>query len=451
MVCAGALWVGILWLGASTPEVSYDSKTAKLSVRAEGHRLLEVLGQVTAETGWQIFIEPEANPVLHTRFEDVGVGRGIELLVGGMNYALVPQRQGSTKLFVFRTSRDQATLRVTAAEDESPGIILRRVGNELIVTVEPGTDIEAVARRLGARVTGHLAGTHTYRLTFETDDATTTAATRLPNESGVASVDYNYYVERPSPPESINRGPAPPVSLSLNPPTDDGGIVVGLVDTGVQALGGDLDQFLLPAKSVSGEVTLPADQLAHGTSMAETILRSVEQATGGSTSIQILPVDIYGTNPRATSFDVALGVQTAVNEGADILNLSLGSYDSAPYLEQVIRDASAEGIVIFAAAGNEPVTDPVYPAAYTEVIAVTASQGSRLAPYANYGTFVDMTAPGSSVVYFNGEPYVVTGTSTAAAYASGLAASVAESQQIPPSEAAALVSGENAVSFGTNP
>jgi hypothetical protein len=62
-----------------------------------------------------------------------------------------------------------------------------------------------------------------------------------------------------------------------------------------------------------------------------------------------------------------------------------------------------------------------------------------------------MIAPGSSVVYFNGQPYQINGTSTATAYASGLAACVAERQGISPGEAAALIARQYAVSFGARP
>jgi uncharacterized Zn-binding protein involved in type VI secretion len=437
---------------ATPPEILYQRESQTLSVQATGQPLLEVLGQLAARTGWHIFVEPDSNPEIRTSFTNVGVGRALEVLVGNMNYALVPQRDAPTKLFVFRTSRDQATLEVRAPTDESPpALTIRRVDNELIVTVEPGTDIEALAKRLGAKVTGQLPGTNTYRLTFENDAAAESARTQLAGQPGVKGVDYNYVVDRPKPPQSLAQGPLPPVKLGLNPPTGKDGIVVGLVDTGVQKLGGDLDQFLLPGKSLAGDAALPSDQLTHGTSMAETILRSIEQSGGNSTSIQILPVDIYGAKGSSTSFDVALGIAAAVNGGANIINLSLGSYGGASYLQEVIREASQKGIVIFAAAGNEPVTQPVYPAAYPDVIAVTAAQGNQLAPYANRGEFVDMIAPGSSVVYFNGQPYGISGTSTATAYASGLAAAVAERQQISLSQAAALISRKYAVRFGNTP
>jgi hypothetical protein len=56
------------------------------------------------------------------------------------------------------------------------------------------------------------------------------------------------------------------------------------------------------------------------------------------------------------------------------------------------------------------------------VIAVTATQGGQLAPYADFGSFVSLALPGASVVYFGGQAYVVQGTSPATAYATGVAA-----------------------------
>ncbi len=74
------------------------------------------------------------------------------------------------------------------------------------------------------------------------------------------------------------------------------------------------------------------------------------------------------------------------------------------------------------AAGNQPVTTPFYPAAYPEVMAVTAVDQGQLASYANRGSFVSLGAPGTSIVYFDGQPYQVMGTSASAAFTSGIAA-----------------------------
>jgi hypothetical protein len=156
--------------------------------------------------------------------------------------------------------------------------------------------------------------------------------------------------------------------------------------------------------------------------MAETVLRAVAQAGGGSSSVRILSVDVYGADATTTSWNVALGIQAAVNNGATVLNLSLGGPSDSAVLDSIIQQAIAAGIPVYAAAGNQPVSTPTYPAAAPGVIAVTATQGGQLAPYANFGSFVSLAMPGASVVYLGGQPYLVQGTSPATAYATGVAA-----------------------------
>ncbi len=119
---------------------------------------------------------------------------------------------------------------------------------------------------------------------------------------------------------------------------------------------------------------------------------------------------------------MALGIQAAVDNGATVLNLSLGGAGESSVLGSLILSAENSGIVIFAAAGNEPTAVPTYPAAYPGVNAVTALQNGQIAPYANYGSFVDMALPGASVAFLGNQAYLVQGTSVSTAYASGVAA-----------------------------
>src|SRR5207245_17968 len=236
----------------------------------------------------------------------------------------------------------------------------------------------------------------------------------------------NYAIDSPPTPRQVQSGSVPPPpQLQLKPPPDNGRIVVGLVDTALQPLGNDLDKFLLKAISVAGDAQLDPTSPSHGTSMAETILRSLQAITKGSTSVQILPVDVYGPNASTSTFDVANGITQAINGGANILNLSLGSEGDSPFLRDLIKDAIARKIMFFAAAGNEPVTTPFYPAAYSDLgglWAVTAIDKGQLASYANRGSFVNAGAPGTSIIYFNGQPWYVVGTSASTAFASGMVA-----------------------------
>ena len=101
--------------------------------------------------------------------------------------------------------------------------------------------------------------------------------------------------------------------------------------------------------------------------------------------------------------------------------MSFGSEGDSPFLHNVISEAP-KNIIFIGAAGNSPVTTDFFPAAYPEVLAVTAIDQGKLAPYANRGAFVSLGAPGTSVIYFNNQAYYVVGTSASAAFTSGMAA-----------------------------
>ena len=195
-----------------------------------------------------------------------------------------------------------------------------------------------------------------------------------------------------------------------------------MIDTPIQSLSQNLAPFVQPQISVAGEPCSVSTTPTHATAMAQTILRAISSASGGKSSAQILPVDVYGCDTSANDWNVALGIQAAVDKGANVLNLSLGSSGSSPVLESVIQQAEASGVLVFAAAGNEPVNTPTYPAAISGVNAVTAVQQGQLAPYANYGSFIDMALPGTSVIYLGSQAWVEQGTSVSTAYASGVAA-----------------------------
>ena len=144
---------------------------------------------------------------------------------------------------------------------------------------------------------------------------------------------------------------------------------------------------------------------------------------GTNTSVRIMPVNVYGSGEQATTWNVSLGVQYAVENGATVLNMSMAGTSDDAVLDSVIKQAISQGVVIFAAAGNQPVDTPNYPAAIPGVNAVTAlGAPNQLASYADYGSFVDMALPGSSIVYLGNQAFMVQGTSSATAYASGIAA-----------------------------
>lgn len=406
---------------ASTNSLVWQTATDRVTADVRGEALWPLLEDIAHQTGWHIFVEPGVDRKADVKFKDLPRGEALKKLLGDLNFAYVPKTNEADHLYVFATTMRAATQRVVEQALAKAAAHPKYVANELLVKVKPGTDIDALAKSLGAKVVGRDDKLGLYRLKFDDAAATETALEKLKDNPDVATVDYNYLYDPPVGPQRIANAPVGPVSLALNPPGDNGRVIVGLVDTAIQPLGGDLDQFILKPVSVAGDAGVNSSDPTHATSMAETILRAMA-AQGGATSAQILPVDVYGSDTMASTWNVALGIQQAVNAGANPINLSLGSSSDSAILNQVIQDAQAQGIVFFAAAGNQPVSTPTYPAALAGVYAVGATQGNQLASYSNYGSFIAIALPGASVVYLGGMSYVVQGTSPATAYASGIAA-----------------------------
>lgn len=388
--------------------------------------LQQLLENVASATSWQVFVEPGTKRNVSAKFKGLTAGEALERLLGNLNFALLPQSNGPAKLFVFRTTAQEATqlVKVTDKPKKSP----KAVPNELIVTLKPGTkeSIDDLARKLGATVTGRLEDSNVYRLKFENEEALKAARDLLNSNPDVGSVDSNFYVARPPSIEPLAASSALPFALKPSVSTDTSKLIIGLIDTAVQRTGSGYDAFLLPSLSVTENATTTAAGPTHGTSMSETILQGLAVGANNSTSsVRIQPVDVYGSNGDTTTFAVAQGIAAAINAGATIINLSLGSEGHSGFLQTLIQGAHQQGVLFFAAAGNEASAAPTYPAAYSDVVAVTAGdRRGNVSSYANYGSFVDVIGPGTSIVSYNGRSYMVSGTSSATAFMSGIAASL---------------------------
>lgn len=402
----------------------WNRDTDRVDADLRGVALWPFLEDMAHKTGWHIFVEPGTDKMVSTKFKGLPSGEALKMVFGDLNFALVPQTNGPTCLYVFRTTMVNATKPVPVVKPPT------HVPNELMVKLKPGANIDALAKLVGATVLKRNDKLGLYLLQFPDAAATDAALGQLQTNPDVQAVDYNYNFDPPPianlPPDGMT-GPNQP-TLKLDPTTPDGPcqVLVGLIDTPIQeqALPATVSPFVLPQISAIGDTATPsATSPTHATGMAQTIWQAMAQSAGGSTSAKILPVDVYGSDPSTTSWNVALGVQAAVDKGANVLNLSLGSTGDSTVLDSVIQQAEAAGVLIFAAAGNQPVNTPTYPAALPGVNAVTAVQKpGQLASYANYGSFIDMALPGTSFINLGSQTYVMQGTSVSTAYATGVAA-----------------------------
>ena len=259
----------------------------------------------------------------------------------------------------------------------------------------------------------------------------------------------------------------PAVGVDDPHPTDGEGVVVAVIDSGVDYLHADIaDQVWTNPLEAGGEAGVdddangyvddlmgwdftdapgqpgggdflerdadPMDESGHGTHVAGIIGAGVDNDIGiaglaGGVQLMILRAgfEVGGGGGFLEDDDVAAAIVYAVDNGAHVINLSLGDPSFSPLLRDVIRYATEAGTVVVAAAGNEGNGDVFYPARLEQTIAVSATDASgRLASFSNWGQSIDLAGPGVSVLSLApGDSYAErSGTSMSTAHVSGLAA-----------------------------
>lgn len=200
-------------------------------------------------------------------------------------------------------------------------------------------------------------------------------------------------------------------SLNLNTAHlyhDGAGITVAILDTGLDYTHQDLipvistlaydfiDNDLYPADEFDGldnDGDGYIDEVAgHGTHVAGIIHTVAPQA-------QLMPLRVLNSDGVGDSFIIAEAIWYAIEQGADVINLSLGTLSPSALLQDALDTAVAEGVIVVAAAGNTGRDTPQFPAASPCAIAVTAVNKGRVRePYANYGTWVNLSAPGKRIL-----------------------------------------------------
>ncbi len=137
--------------------------------------------------------------------------------------------------------------------------------------------------------------------------------------------------------------------------------------------------------------------------------------------VSILPVKIGNCNGSLTAGYE--GIIWAADNGADVINMSWGGGGQSTYGQNVCDYAWNQGSILIAAAGNDGVNSVFYPAGYNNVVSVASTTtGDAKSSFSNYGSWIDISAPGSSILSCNdGTGYQVTqGTSMASPMVAGL-------------------------------
>jgi len=198
----------------------------------------------------------------------------------------------------------------------------------------------------------------------------------------------------------------------------DPSIIVAVLDTGIDKNDADLAGKVVAEINFSDSPTSD-DVYGHGTHMAGTIAAIAPEC-------RLMNVKVADDLGKCEPSVVAKGIIWAVDHGAKVINISL-SMSASPDLEEAVNYAWSRGAIIVAAAGNKGTSEPSYPAYYNDCLSVAGTnQNNSLALLSSYGDWVDVAAPGFNIYSdLPGNQYgYKTGTSSAAAHVSGVAALV---------------------------
>jgi len=204
------------------------------------------------------------------------------------------------------------------------------------------------------------------------------------------------------------------------------GVKIALLDSGI-----DMDHFDLKKNYRGGydfvnEDPDPRDDNGHGTEVAG-VLAARENGfglIGVAPRAELWAVKVLDATAHGAISDLVRGLEWAVEHGMEIVNMSLGVTEDYKTLREAVRAAWEAGLLLVAPSGNDS-GKVLYPAAYPEVIAVTATdEDDNLAWFSNTGPEVELAAPGVEIptTSLGGRYILATGTSFAAPHVAGVAA-----------------------------
>jgi serine protease len=272
------------------------------------------------------------------------------------------------------------------------------------------TELGVIAQKFGVKPAPNSIFSQADHLYILPGDARLLKALRSEFQPYTESIDPNYIyqaLEVPNDPDYSKQWNLRSINIegAWNN-TKGNGATVAVIDTGISVVP-DLKntQFVKGYDFVNDRVDA-ADDNGHGTHVAGTIAQSTNNnygVAGIAYEANLMPLKVLSAEGGGTVTDIAEAIRYAADNGADVINMSLGGGGDADVMREAIDYAYKKGVAIVAAAGNANDSSAAYPSRYPNVIAVAAldAAGGK-APYSNFGAGVDISAPGGSTM--NGDP-----------------------------------------------
>lgn len=180
----------------------------------------------------------------------------------------------------------------------------------------------------------------------------------------------------------------------------DASVIVAVIDDGIDLYHKDLSTNIVDAYDVVNSSSYMITRGDHGTHVSGIIGGIMDNnfaGAGVAPNTSIMPINVF-TGDGAYASDVITAIYRAVDHGASIINMSLGSYYYNSIYQSAIDYAHEQGVVVIAAAGNDTTSQRHYPSSYEHVVSVASTTSWDSTSYfSNYGDDIDISAPGSSI------------------------------------------------------
>lgn len=210
-------------------------------------------------------------------------------------------------------------------------------------------------------------------------------------------------------------------------------VKIAIMDSGVDSTHRDLEGVYISHYNAIDSTNDAIDRLGHGTAMAGIITANDngKGITGISSNVEILSIKVLDDQGKGDLSSFVSGIEWAIKQDVDVINMSFGIKRDDPLLKGAVEKAIDKGIIIIAAAGNNPGMSTQFPAAYENVISVSAIDHlENPYPYVSLGK-IDYSAPGVNILTLqpNNEYRVFNGTSFATAHVTGIVANFLSSSE----------------------
>jgi hypothetical protein len=403
--------------------VSLRLEEGRAWLEADGVPLSKVL-RLLEQRGIDVLIDPSLElRRISGEWENTKVERLIAQLASPHSYLLEWERQdgplgtlyqvSSIRIFSDGNSLAAKPLspqrKVLDVVEGADGV--KYIRGEIMVGFDEGSsldDLKALLRKLNGTVIEVINPPGIYRIKLNEDMTVEDAMKIAQAHDGIKAAEPNLAFPRIGNESVPMTGSGDGVNLHLQP----GEKAVAVLDSGLDPQYANLP-FIRGTYDALDPSAAISDPTGHGTLTAMVASGAITPlgADAAETGVPVLAIRTFDENGMTSSDTIMRALEYAANSGVKIISMSWGSEVDSRFMETTMNYAAQNGMILFAAAGNEPTGNPIYPAGYNSVIAVGGlDPNGQQWEQSNFGDFVERY--GSAYVWFNGQMYVGTSVAT---------------------------------------